>query len=131
MRSTLGFVLLVASAVSLTGCKKQIVLRKSAVPQNRAQATYWLCEAGRDTCVKGDAVDESEWKQSGTARLPLPSCPGGLAKVLIRNPGRPKHAKVYAVCLDPKMGDQPCPGGVAPVPSPSGGMTCPEEASDD
>jgi len=129
MRTFIATPLLLVSALAASACSKHIILRANTVDLNRAQSVYWRCEPGAEACETGDAVRESDWNQSGTVRVPLPQCSGGIAKVLILKANRPENAEVRAVCLEPPT--QSCPGGVAPVPDPEGGMMCPEVSSDD
>ncbi len=127
MRAVHLVILLSVAGVGLA-CQKRVLLRASAVELGREQNVYWLCRPGEDVCTQGGAVVESEWNLSGTSRLPLPECAGGIGRILVRKV-KSKGLEAIAVCLDPPVvpSCQECPGGAAPVPDMErGGVKCPE-----
>ena len=120
--------LVLAAALTLAGCgPKQVILRASATELAREQEVTQLCQAGADACKPGDVVNEGDFNQSRTAYLPLPVCPNGIGRILIKK----VHGQLQATatCLDAENGGQPtCPPGVELVPDvENGGFKCGEE----
>lgn len=120
--------LVLAGAVMLAGCgPKQVILRASVTDLAREQQVTQSCPAGADACKPGNVVNEGDFNQSRTAFLPLPTCPHGIGRILIKK----VHGQLEATatCLDAENGGQPqCPPGTELIPDvENGGMKCGEE----
>lgn len=83
------------AALTLAACGAgNIVLRRPPALDTGTLGPPSTCGAGANECQSGGAVDQSAATQSGTRFLPLPSCPNGIAQIVITNVGPAPSASV-------------------------------------
>lgn len=94
------------AALTLVACGAgNIVLRRPPSLDTGTLGPPSTCGTGANECQSGGAVDQSAATQSGTRFLPLPSCPNGIAQIVITNVGGSPSASVQCAAANNTPGD--------------------------
>jgi hypothetical protein len=114
-----GILLALTTAIALPACTANVVLRRNPGSDTGTLGPFQRCDAGEKACVVNAVQDSSLLNAANTTYFTLPSCPYGIAAILVQNSGS-SNAVAVVQCAGPAQPTPPSSGAI-PTTVPGGG----------